>query len=182
VTVPGSSAALTGNARVRGLDEAAFDALYAGSFRRLVAQIYAMCGNLAEAQDCVQEAFVRAWDRRRSLDADQSPEAWIRTVAYRLAVSRWRRAQRALRLQDRSQLRDAVAEPDPTHVELVRALQQLPSDQRRAIVLHHLCDIPVRDIADEIGVPVGTVKARLSRGRAALASLLAISEEACSDG
>lgn len=182
VTASGPIAARTGNDRVRGLDEDAFDALYAGSFRRLVAQVYAMCGNLAEAQDCVQEAFVRAWDRRRSLDADQSPEAWIRTVAYRLAVSRWRRAQRALRLQDRSQLREPVAAPDATHVELVRALQQLPPDQRRAIVLHHLCDIPVRDIADEIGVPVGTVKARLSRGRSALAGLLAVSEEECSDG
>ena len=39
----------------------AFDALYAGSFKRLVAQIYAMCGNFAEAQDCVQEAFAAAW-------------------------------------------------------------------------------------------------------------------------
>lgn len=104
VTASASSAARDGHARARGLDTDAFDALYQASFRRLVAQIYAMCGNLAEAQDCVQEAFVRAWDRRRSLDVDQGPEAWIRTVAYRLAVSRWRRAQRALRLQDRSQL------------------------------------------------------------------------------
>ena len=63
------------------MDADAFDALYAGSFRRLVAQIYAMCGNFAEAQDCVQEAFVRAWDKRRVLDVEQSPEAWIRTVA-----------------------------------------------------------------------------------------------------
>jgi RNA polymerase sigma-70 factor (ECF subfamily) len=51
-------------------------------------------------------------------------------------------------------------------------LQQLPADQRRAVVLHHLCDVPVRNIASETGVPVGTVKARLSRGRAALALLL----------
>jgi len=182
VAAPGAVPALAGEAVVRGLDADGFDALYAASFRRLVAQIYAMCGNFAEAQDCVQEAFVRAWDRRRALDTEQSPEAWIRTVAYRLAVSRWRRAQRALRAPDRSQLRDRVAEPDSSRIELVRALQQLPADQRRAIVLHHLCDMSVRDIADEIGVPVGTVKARLSRGRAALAALLAISEEKESDG
>ena len=55
---------------------------------------------------------------------------------------------------------------------LARALQQLPPDQRRAIVLHHLCDLSVRDIAAETGVATGTVKARLSRGRAALATLL----------
>lgn len=166
----------------RGMDAEAFDALYAGSFRRLVAQIYAMCGNVAEAQDCVQEAFVRAWDRRRSLDPDQSPEAWIRTAAYRLAVSRWRRAQRALRPPDRSQLKESMPGPDTNRVALVRALQQLPADQRRAVVLHHLCDMPVRDIATETGVPVGTVKARLSRGRVALAALLAGSEEEGTDG
>ena len=50
-----------------------FDEFYAASYRRLVGQIYGMCGNLAEAQDCVQEAFVRAWDKRRTLDVDQFP-------------------------------------------------------------------------------------------------------------
>lgn len=178
----GAVPALAGGASVRGLDAEAFDALYAGSFRRLVAQIYAMCGNLAEAQDCVQEAFVRAWDRRRVLDIEQSPEAWVRTVAYRLAVSRWRRAQRALRPPDRSQVKEGPLEPDASRIALIRALQQLPADQRRAIVLHHLCDVPVRDIATETGVPVGTVKARLSRGRAALASLLTDPGEVSTDG
>lgn len=164
------------------MDAEQFDALYARSFKRLVAQIYAMCGNFAEAQDCVQEAFVRAWDRRRVLDTEQCPEAWIRTVAYRLAVSRWRRAQRALRPPDRSQLPRSEPEPDGSRVELMRALSQLPTDQRRAVVLFHLCDVSIRDIAMETGVPIGTVKARLSRGRAALAGMLAISDGEEADG
>lgn len=155
------------------MDEQAFDAFYTQSFSRLVGQIYAMCGNATEAQDCVQEAFVRAWDKRKSLDTDQSPEAWVRTVAYRLAVSRWRKARRAFLPPDRAHEPAAPSQPDPTRVALNKALQQLPPDQRRAIVLHHLCDLPVADIAEEVGVPVGTIKARLSRGRAALAELLA---------
>jgi RNA polymerase sigma-70 factor, ECF subfamily len=154
------------------MDERTFDLFYETSFRRLVGQIYAMCGNLAEAQDCVQEAFIRAWDKRRSLDAEQSPEAWVRTVAYRLAVSRWRRARKALRAPDRAYGEQTPRQPDVSRVALARALQQLPFDQRRAIVLHHLCDLSVADIALETGVPAGTVKARLSRGRAALATLL----------
>ena len=154
-----------------------FDAFYAGSFARLVGQIYAMCGNAAEAQDCVQEAFVRAWDKRRSLNADQAPEGWVRTVAYRLAVSRWRKARRALAPPDRTQRVSAPPEPDVTRVALARALQQLPAEQRRAIVLYHLCDLPVAEVAAEVGVPPGTIKARLSRGRAALATLLADLEE-----
>jgi RNA polymerase sigma-70 factor, ECF subfamily len=156
----------------RGMDERAFDELYTASYRRLVGQTYAMCGNLAEAQDCVQEAFVRAWDKRRSLNADQAPEAWVRTVAYRLAVSRWRRARKALSPPDRAYAPPPPAEPSISRVALARALQQLPFEQRRAIVLHHLCDLSVSDIAVETGAPTGTVKARLSRGRAALAELL----------
>lgn len=163
------------------MDEAAFDALYAASFRRLVGQVYAMCGNLTEAQDCVQEAFVRAWDRRRTLDADQSPEAWVRTVAYRLAVSRWRRARLALRPPDRASAPAAPAEPDVARVALARALAQLPANQRRALVLYHLADLPVGEVARELGVPAGTVKAWLSRGRATLATLLSDAEEAHHD-
>jgi RNA polymerase sigma-70 factor, ECF subfamily len=162
----------------RAMSEEDFDAFYHGSFRRLVGQIYAICGNLTEAQDCVQEAFVRAWNKRRTLDADQAPEAWVRTVAYRLAVSRWRKARRAFQSPDRANLPQQPAEPDVTRVAISRALQKLPADQRRALVLYHLCDLSVNDIADEVNAPVGTVKARLTRGRAALALLLGDSEEA----
>ena len=59
-----------------------------------------------------------------------------------------------------------------THVALVAALRELPEAQRRAIVLHHLADLPVEAVARELGAPVGTIKARLSRGRTALAALL----------
>jgi RNA polymerase sigma-70 factor (ECF subfamily) len=153
------------------MDEQAFDDFYQATSRRLVGQMYVICGDLAEAQDCVQEAFVRAWDKRRTLDAEQSPEGWVRTVAYRLAVSRWRRARRSL--TDRAHQPEPPAEPDVTRVALARALRRLSADQRRAIVLFHLCDLSVADVAAEMGVPTGTVKARLSRGRAALAVLLA---------
>jgi RNA polymerase sigma-70 factor (ECF subfamily) len=47
----------------------------------------------------------------------------------------------------------------------VAALRQLPEPQRRALVLHHVCDLPVHEVAAEVGAPEGTVKARLSRGR-----------------
>ncbi len=66
--------------------------------------------------------------------------------------------------------------PDPDHTALVAALRQLPTAQRRVIVLHHLCDLSVERIASETGAPVGTVKARLFRGRAALAKHLAVDE------
>lgn len=155
------------------MDAAEFDELYAGSFQPLVRQLYAMTGDAEEARDCVQEAFVRAWSRRRSLDASRAPQAWVRTTAYRLAVSRWRRTSRARREPDRATMpAQSVAPVDETHVALVQALRRLPVDQREALVLHHLADLSVADVAAEVGAKEGTVKARLSRGRAALASLL----------
>jgi len=155
------------------MDAEEFDAFYTASFTRVVGQVYAMIGDRDEAQECVQEAFARAWSHRAQLEKAHAPEAWVRTTAYRLAVSRWRRMVRSRRAPDRA-LQDGppTAPPDPDRVALVAALRRLPEEQRRAIVLHHLADLPVAEVAAETGAPVGTVKARLSRGRAALALLL----------
>jgi RNA polymerase sigma-70 factor (ECF subfamily) len=62
-------------------------------------------------------------------------------------------------------------------VALLAGLKQLPEEQRDAIVLHYLVDLPLEEIALRQGVPLGTVKSRLSRGRRALAHRLDISEE-----
>ena len=155
------------------MDAKAFDEFYTASFGRLVGQLHALVGDRAEAQDCVQEAFVRAWSHRGRLERDRSPEAWVRTTAYRLAVSRWRRTARSRRDPDRAlQPVRHGAPPDPERVALIDALRRLPEAQRRALVLHHVCDLSVQAVAAEVGAPEGTVKARLSRGRAALLALL----------
>ena len=155
------------------MDEGEFDDFYNASYARITGQVYAMIGNRDEAEECVQEAFVRAWAHRRKLDRAEYPEAWVRTTAYRLAVSRWRRTTRGRRPADRALgAATETAAPSETHVALVAALKQLPEAQRQALVLHHLADLPVHQVAREVGVPEGTIKARLSRGRAALAALL----------
>lgn len=155
------------------MDERQFDDFYTASFGRLTRQFYAMIGDRDEAQECVQEAFVRAWTHRRKLEQAEHPEAWVRTTAYRLAVSRWRRTRLGRRPADRAVSPPTQTEAsDETRVALVAALRQLPDAQRQALVLHHLCDLPVQAVAREVGVPEGTIKARLSRGRAALAVLL----------
>lgn len=155
------------------MDEDEFDDFYSSSFVRITGQLYAMIGDRDEAQDCVQEAFVRAWAHRGKLSRAEHPEAWVRTTAYRLAVSRWRRRSLAGRPADRAVSPAAQTEAaDESRVALVTALRRLPEPQRRALVLHHLCDLPVHAVAREVGVPEGTIKARLSRGRTALAALL----------
>jgi RNA polymerase sigma-70 factor (ECF subfamily) len=159
------------------MDEREFDDFYTASFQRITGQVYAMIGSRDEAQECVQEAFVRAWAHRRKLEHAEHPEAWVRTTAYRLAVSRWRRTVRSRRPAERGGgPAFESAAPSVAHVALVAALKQLPEAQRQALVLHHIADLPVHDVAREVGVPEGTIKARLSRGRAALAALLADEE------
>ena len=156
------------------MDEDEFDDFYASSAQRIMSQVYAMIGNRDEAQECVQEAFARVWARRHKMRDVQYREAWVRTTAYRLAVDRWRRTTRARRQPDRAlQAGGVVVDgPDETYVAVVAALRQLPSSQRQAIVLHHLADLPVRDVALELGVPEGTVKTWLRRGRAAMATFM----------
>jgi RNA polymerase sigma-70 factor, ECF subfamily len=132
---------------------------------------YRMLGSVAEAEDVVQEAFVRGRDRpARLLDAD-NPEAWLRTVAVNLARSRWRRAQRLVGLAPRLVEEPRDGDTDGNLVVL-QALRKLPAGQREVIALHHLADLTVLQVAETLGVPTGTVKARLSRGRAALSTLL----------
>ena len=145
--------------------------LYAASYRRLLGQLIGVTGNVAEAEDVVQEAFVRGLDHPRRLLGADNPEAWLRTVAVNLARSRWRRAQRLVGLAPR--LVDAPRESDTDgHVVLLQAVRALPAGQREAIALHHLADLTVEQVADTLGLPTGTVKARLARGRAALSALL----------
>jgi RNA polymerase sigma-70 factor (ECF subfamily) len=159
-----------------------FTDFYAASFRRLVGQLYLMTGDQAEAQDAVQEAFVRAWAHRGKLDRLGAPEAWVRATAWHVAVSRWHRA-RLGRLLTRSQPRpQAVDGPTPDRVALIDALRQVPAEQRRALVLYHLCDLTVAQIVEETGAAAGTVKARLARGRAALAPHLRDTVEPAGSG
>jgi RNA polymerase sigma-70 factor, ECF subfamily len=149
-----------------------FADFYAASFRRLVGQLYAMTGDQSEAQDVVQEAFVRAWARRGKIDRDGSPEAWVRVTAWRIAASRWRRARHRARLESLAAESESIAGPTPDRIAFTDALRKLPAEQRRALVLYHLCDLTVDQIAAETGARSGTVKARLARGRAAVAPYL----------
>lgn len=149
-----------------------FDDFYRATSRRLVHQMYAITGSSTEAQDCVHEAYARAWQRWSKVRTYAEPEAWVRTVARRVAVSRWRRTRTAVLHLRRQGGEPTAPAPSEDHAVLVAALRQITADQREAIVLHHLSGLSVQEVADETGVAVGTVKARLHRGRAALAAVI----------
>ena len=149
------------------------DALYAAAYRRLVVQMYAICGDLADAEDAVQEAFITAIRKRRALRSVHNPEAWIRTVALHRLHHGWRHAAVVRRHEAAVRGPDPSVEVGPEHVALVAALSRLDPGQREVVVLHHLADLSVAEIADDLDLPIGTVKSRLGRGRARLHELLA---------
>jgi len=154
-----------------------FDEFYLGSVRKVTAQLVALLGDQGEAEDAVQEAYARAWQRWGAVSRMDDPVAWVRVVAYRIKVSSWRATVRRAVAHKRHGPPPDVPDVSPDSVALVAALRRIPEAQRRAIVLYHLAGLTVEQVAAEVGAPTGTVKARLSRGRAALAQLLGESGE-----
>jgi RNA polymerase sigma-70 factor, ECF subfamily len=149
-----------------------FDAFYRDTSRRLLRYAYGLTGDPAEAQDLVQEAYARAWQRWRRVSRYDDTEAWLRLVVTRLATDRWRQlgVRRARAAASRPPA--PAAPPSDDTVLLVRAMRTLPAAHRRALALHYLLDRSVAEIAAETGATAGTVKSWLSRGRAGLAAAL----------
>ncbi|MER7004517.1 SigE family RNA polymerase sigma factor [Dactylosporangium sp. NPDC000555] len=164
----GSLGSLSDNGPPR---DVVFEDFYAAHFRPLSIQLFAYTGDMATAQDMVQEAFCRALARWKRVAAMDDPAAWVRRVAWNLATSRWRRTRVAAQFA-RRQREEHVAAPSPDRVALAQALSTLPAQQRRAVILHYLADLPIGDIARQEGVAEGTVKSWLHRGRIALAAQL----------
>jgi RNA polymerase sigma-70 factor, ECF subfamily len=154
-----------------------FEEFYGATVSRILGQMFLVTGDLHVAEELVQEAFTRASLRWSHLRAYDRPEAWVRRVAMNLAADR----ARSLRRQTRALLRlgppPVVPAVSVETLALVEALRALPVRQRQAIVLHYLVDLPVQEIAQPLGVPAGTVKTLLARGRRALAARLGEAEE-----
>jgi RNA polymerase sigma-70 factor (sigma-E family) len=159
------------------LDAEDFDEFYRSTRGRVCAYLYALTGDLAEAQDVTQDAYARAWERWAKVRTYDSPESWVRIVARRLATNRWRKALSRRIAHRRHGLVDSTPGPTEDLVAITAALRQIPEPQRVAIVLHHLMGLTVEQVARETGVAEGTVKARLSRGRGALSTLLSVDVE-----
>ena len=146
------------------------------SYQRLVVQLYGVIGDRVEAEDVVQEAFVRAVAAGQRFTSTANPEAWLRTTAINLHRSRWRKLRNFSRIKERLASPQDVAGLDE-RVDVIEALRALPAEQREVVALHHLGDLSVADIAEELGLSPGTVKSRLSRGRDAMARALRTDEE-----
>jgi RNA polymerase sigma-70 factor (ECF subfamily) len=146
-----------------------FEELFAASYGRLVGLVFAFVHDRAQAEDAVQDAFASALLRWPVLRGYHDPEAWVRKVAFRRAIDHHRRTARQLRALLRLGPPPSLPPVGAEHVDLVRALGKVPVAQREVLVLHYVAELAVDRVAAELRLPVGTVKSRLARGRAALA-------------
>jgi RNA polymerase sigma factor (sigma-70 family) len=147
-----------------------------GEYAKVVATVALVCGSVATAEDSVQEALARAWERLDRGDGIDRLPAWVTTVSLNLARSQMRRWRAERRARDRlgplrDDLSDAPAAGAVAHA--VRdALRALPRRQREVTVLRYYLGLDVREIAEHLGIAEGTVKAMLFRARRSLADAL----------
>ncbi len=147
-----------------------FDRLYRDSYSRILKTVFGILGDRGAAEDCTQEAFVRAYKAWGRWKADAPAEAWLHRIAFRVAISH----KRHTRLRSLPELlrrvglpgvgkdvAGSIAEGDA----LMSALHALPPEQAAAVVLRHHHGYSNREIAAALGIPESTVSARLGMAR-----------------
>jgi RNA polymerase sigma-70 factor (ECF subfamily) len=180
-------------ARCLAGDAAAWEALAKGQHRRIYGICYRFTGNATEAEDLTQEAFLKMYRNLSSFDpAKGGFTTWLTTLTRNLLVDNYRRTRmerasdsldetygddddgptKAERLADGGKTQEQHVSGLELRAQIQHALAQVSPDLREAVILRDLEDMDYKEIAEILGVPQGTVKSRISRGRAELAKLL----------
>jgi len=152
-----------------------FDRLYEATYDRLFATLIVLLRDRAAAEDCVQEAFLKAFKAWPRWEPDAPVEVWLHRIAINVALSH-RRRERLREVGEMIRRIGVPADPDPTESpapELVRELRALPPKNAAALVLRHLHGYSNREIAQALGVPERTIASRLGAARARLQIRLA---------
>ncbi|MCL7749665.1 RNA polymerase sigma factor SigW [Halalkalibacter alkaliphilus] len=145
---------------------------------------YRMVGNVHEAQDVAQEAFLRAYTNIDRFDVNRKFSTWLFRIATNVAIDRLRKKKPDFYLQDEvkgsegltfeSQLAADEERPEDQVVTIEmqewvqHEINQLPPKYRTAIILKYMEDLSISEISDILDIPQSTVKTRVHRGREAL--------------
>ena len=157
-----------GNAR-------AFEALYRAHVDRVYGLCLRMTGNVGEAEDCAQEAFIQAWNKLDRFRGDSAFGTWMHRIAVNAVLGRIRKSKRE---QDRIQVvADTASSPLSTGDsgelrDLAAAIDRLPEGARHVFVLNAVYGYSHEESSDMLGIAVGTTKAQLHRARRLLAQQL----------
>lgn len=130
----------------------------------------------ARADDLVQETMVKAWSSQDRFKQGTNMKAWLFTILRNIYISQYRKARREVDDADGA-LTDSLAvkgrqEGHMAFLDLRDSLAELPDDQREALIMVGASGLSYDEAADVIGVAPGTIKSRVSRGRAKLAELM----------
>jgi RNA polymerase sigma factor (sigma-70 family) len=137
-----------------------------------------LAGDVATADDLVQDCMERAWKNRGSLKDEGALFSWLRAIVNNLNIDRVRLRRRR---PDEAESLDAVSEiiaggtggeESAPSMDVVRAMNQLTSEHRQILLLVGVEGLSYREVAEELGVPTGTVMSRLARARERLRALL----------
>lgn len=172
-------------ARVARRERAAFEALYARYCNILYATALKFLKEDADAQDVVQDVFIQIWDKAKLYDpAKGKPLTWALTMTRNRSIDRIRAIQRRTRLRDDFQaetvvdesagVREALSEVDASEKgQILRAaVAKLSTQQREVVELAYFGGLTQSEIADRLGEPLGTIKARARRGLMKLKELV----------
>jgi RNA polymerase sigma-70 factor (ECF subfamily) len=135
-----------------------------------------LCRNAVEADDLVQETMLKAWSARESYIEESNFKAWAFRILRNSLYSNWRKNSRLTQLDDTVYEKTAKATDNAeTALELAEvseAILDLPLEQREALILIAAGGFNYEEVAAIAGVAVGTIKSRVSRGRANLIALM----------
>lgn len=151
--------------------------LIAEHIPRLRRYARAMTGNSTRADDLVQDTLERAWSKRNLWRRGSDLRAWLFTIMHNVFINQLRQNREAHGHTPLDEDRESSALAAPDHGlamrDLARALEQLPADYREVVLLVGLEQMTYNEVAKVLGVPLGTIMSRLSRGRERLRALMA---------
>jgi RNA polymerase sigma-70 factor (ECF subfamily) len=151
------------------LTQATFDSLVADHGPALYRMAYRMVGDRHEAEDIVQETYRSAWTSRRGYESGHSQRAWLASILRRRVVDRWRRRTLPGPTGGDFTMDVEVNGVDPLANEytdeMQHALNRLPLELRESLLLVVVAELTHQEVANLLGVPLGTVLSRVSRAR-----------------
>jgi RNA polymerase sigma-70 factor (ECF subfamily) len=159
-------------------DPEAFEELVERTHRQVYTLAYRLVGDRQEAEDVVQEAYLRVYRSLRGFRGDARFETWLYRIASNTAMTHLKRRGRFGELlpegDDVRLLEPEVREPEepPERDEVKRALMALPVTQRTVVVLKDVYGFSCQEIGEQIGISEGAVKVRLHRARRRLKDLI----------
>ena len=175
-------------ARARAGDQDAFERLVLDNQNKVYSLAVRLVGDLEEAADLAQEAFLKAWQNLPSFQGESSFSTWLYRLTTNLCIDWLRRQKRRQETAPAVSLDDEEAgwaepadwEQDPHRKleqsergrALARGLERLPEYQRRPLVLRELSGLSYQEIAQALDLDLGTVKSRIARARLALRKIL----------